>query len=428
MKIRFPYGKSFVIADIPDKNLISPPEPKPLRSVDDPHEAVEHALDHPVSKESLDKIAGQTSKVCLVISDITRPIPNKTILPPIIERLKTAGVSADNLVLAVGSGSHRPQSSDELAEMLGQEILGKFKVVAHNCVEKEKMVDIGKTSQGTHVALNKVVADADIRVLTGLIEPHNLSGFSGGRKSILPGVSSIETITENHSSDKLDNPKCVAGVLEGNLIHEDMEEAAKMVGVDFILNIVSNFDGNIAKVVCGDLVKAHREGVSCCYDASKVVVPEPADTVIVASGYPWDQNLYMTINGPNRIVHSPKPVLRKGGTIIVVAECSEGVGKAHAPFYELLTKSSSIDDVLAKTCNPDFFIKDKWEAHLWARILERYEVVVVTGGITANELKKAFMRRASSLDEAVEYALDKHGPDAKILSLQNAIKVIPMLA
>jgi len=427
MNMRFPYGKSFLTADISSKNLIPTVGPKPLTGVHNPRKAVEHALDHPLSETPLDQIASRSSKVCVVVSDITRPVPNKKILRPIIRRLAKAGVSAENLVLAVASGSHRPPSPSELFQMLGQEIVSKFKVVAHDCLAKSSMVDYGKTSFGTPVAVNRVVADADIKVLTGLIEPHNLSGFSGGRKSILPGVSSIETITANHSPDKLDHPKSVAGVLDGNPIHEDMEEAARMVGVDFVLNVVSNFNGDISKVKSGHFVKAHREGADQCYDASKVMVREPADVAIVATGYPWDQNLYMTINGPNRIVHSPKPVLRQGGTVIVVAECSEGTGLAHTSFYDLLTKASSIDEVIARTSDPNFFIKDKWEAHLWARIMQRYEVVVVTGGMTNAELEKAFMRRERNLENAIEYSFKKHGSDARIIALPNAIKVIPIL-
>ncbi len=329
-----------------------------------------------------------------------------------MDEIIQSGVPDDKITILIATGLHRPNTEAELAEMLGEEIVDRFRIVNHNARDRESQVFLGKTKSGTPIWLDRVLYKADFRILTGYIEPHFFAGFTGGRKAILPGCAGIETIAHNHGAAHIAHPKARNGVTKGNPIYEDAVEVAGQVGVPFIVNVTLNRNKEITRVFAGDVVKAHEEGVKFISEKARVTLPSPVDIAITNNGgYPLDLNLYQAVKG----MATPEPVIRQGGEIIMAAECSEGIG--HGTFEEMILDAGSPREFLERVGTPGFFVIDQWQVQVLARILSRARVSIYSENLDKAEVKRMWLEPLDSVEEGIQAAIDRLGPEARILVL-----------
>jgi len=412
MRVRISYGRKGLEIDVPDENLYKIVEPKHLPGVEDPYEAIRDAIRSPVGSPPLAKRVTPDDDVAIVVSDKTRPVPTRLILPPLIEELNSAGVEDDKITILVATGLHRPNTEQELEEMLGKEIVERLRVVNHDARDKDSLVYLGKTSTGTPIWINRIVHESKFRILTGYIEPHFFAGFTGGRKAILPGCAGLETIMANHGASHIGHPKARYGISRGNPIYEDAVEVAEKVGPEFLVNVTINREREITRVFAGDVIKAHEEGTRFVAETCKVTLPEPVDIAITNNGgYPLDLNLYQAVKG----MTTPEAVIRQGGEIIMAAECSEGVG--HETFQEMILDAGSPENFLRQVSTPGFFVVDQWQVQVLARVLLKARISVFSENLDDDLLRRLWMNPVSSVEEGIEKALERLGPKSKILVL-----------
>ena len=419
--MKFPYGRSYVGLDIPRKNLLSVVESKITPSAEDEGEEVLRAIKNPIASPSLNNLVQKGDKIVILVSDITRAIPNKIVVPPVFETLKEAGVTYDDMEIIIANGLHRPASRREMEELLGEEILEKVAVINHRCENDENLIDLGKTSFGTNVNLNLRAVNADFIVSTGLIEPHFFAGYSGGRKIVMPGIAGKKTVFQNHSYKMIAHPNSRYGILDGNIIYQDGLEAAKIAKLGFIVNVILNKEHRIVKAFAGDFVKAHKAGVHFLSKFVNVPVSERADIVITTNGgYPLDRDIYQTVKG----MATAELIVKNGGVIIVMAECIDGL--IHKDFFDLLVSVKSPDELLKKIRENEP-LNDQWQAQFLAWILNNAEVILMTKGVKHSYIEDMMMMPASTPEEALELALKKTGKEAKIAAIPEGPFIIPTL-
>ena len=413
-----PFGKGYRNVTVTEENLqkvytfTDPP------GLEDETREIERSLQDPLQSQPLASLVGPNDTVCILVSDITRPVPSEKIVPAVLRELPH--VPRKNVTVIVATGLHRANTRDELRTMLGPSILDEVRVINHDAFDRKNLDRVGQTSRGTELFINSQVRKADRIIATGYIEPHEFAGFTGGRKSLLPGVSGADTINHNHRLENMAHPKAKIGVLEGNPIHEDAVEAARMAGVDFIVNVVLNRDNRIAHVVAGDLVEAHQQGVDFYNSHARVDIDEPADIVITSSGYPLDINLYQAV----KPVIAAEPFVKTGGIIILLAHCEDGFGEDL--FHRWMTSFSSPHDVIQRI-QKEGYRADIDHCYLLARILEKREIVIVSDQPALREIQDSLIKTTDSIDKALGYGLERKGKHAHIACLPHATRMIPVL-
>ncbi len=415
---RIPYGKGEIEIQIPKKNFVAALMPQYKPGLKDEAGAVRKALENPIGTKRLKEIARGRKNAVIVVNDITRPTATHKLLPHLIQELKEGGMKEDQIQFLVATGTHRDNTKEELAGMLGKEIMDRFKVVNHHCQDDEIMVDLGKTSGGIPVVINRLFWEAELKITTATIAPHQGAGFSGGRKSVLPGIASLATLKQHHGfSMRSDKP--AMGWVEGNKFHENALEAAKMAKTDFIINTVQNHRKEITQVVAGDVEKAWLEGVKASREIFEVRVPHPVDIVITTpGGFPKDIDLYQS----QKSMASSELVVKEGGTVILLAECKDGVGARG--FYEWMSAATCPQDVIDRFIREGYSIGAS-KAWLFSRCLKRSDLIVVSKHIDVKTLKEMFTQRADTFDRAIQMALAKHGENAQIILLKNGSDMIP---
>lgn len=422
MKVPIRFGRGEVQVEVPDENLAGILRMNPIPPMDDPVSAVYTALRCPIKTPPLSELARGKRSACVVISDITRPVPNRVILPPILETLEESGIPRERITILIATGIHRPNLGDELKELVGEEIIRNYRIVNHYSGKPETHLYLGRTKRGTPVYLDRTYLEAELKILTGLIEPHLMAGFSGGRKAICPGISSVETMKYAHGPMLLEDERAAPGILEGNPFHEEATEVAMMAGVDFILNVTIDEKRRITGVFAGDLVEAHLAGVRFCEKAVKVVVDEPADIVITSSaGYPLDTTFYQAIKGAVGVLDVVKP----GGTIILIAECSEGIGSE--PFTRLMIETKDLDKFVRDLYDLNKFVVDQWQFEELVKVLRKAEVYCYSTGIDYETLKELFVVPLRSPQEGLDRALEKYGSRARVYAVPEGPYVLPMV-
>ena len=315
-KIPLGFGSTTLELEIPEKNISSVILPSNPGKKEEASFLIREALDNPIKSRSLSKIVNPDSRIAIIVSDVTRPTPTAKILPTLLEELYLGGAKHENIFIVFALGLHRQQTEDESKRLVGEDIYKKIRCIQH---ETSRCMHIGVTSRGTPIEIFEDVRDADIVIGTGSVEFHYYAGYSGGAKSVLPGISSRETIITNHKM--MIDENAVSGRVDG-AVRQDMEEAAKMFGLDFILNVVLDSRKEIVAAVAGDFIEAHRKGTEVVDSMYKVPV-EPADAVIVScGGFPKDVNLFQA----NKALDNATQAVKAGGSIILVAECAEGIG------------------------------------------------------------------------------------------------------
>ena len=373
-----------------------------------------NALENPIGSKRLKEIVKPGEKIAIITSDITRPMPTYKVLPQLIEELEAGGIKASDITLVFALGSHREQTPDEQKRLAGEFAYNKINVVdsdVNDCVH------MGTTKNGTPVDITRVVAEADIRIALGNIEFHYFAGYSGGYKAIMPGVSTPAAIQANHKL--MIKPESCAGRLEGNPVREDIEEAGALCGLDFILNVVLDEHKNIVKVVCGDPIKAHREGARFLDKLYTKEIEEGADIVIVSQGgTPKDLNLYQT----QKALDNSKHAVKDGGIIILIGSCAEGYGEE--TFEDWMLNSESPDALVNRI--RENFVLGGHKAAAIGMVLQRAEIYLVSD-MEPELVKRSFMKPYTSAQQAFDDALEKIGKTADIITMPYGGSVLPKL-
>jgi len=400
-----PYGKTEVCARIPTQNLLGSIDPREKSSVPDPRAEVERTLKEPIGSKRLSEIVKPEHKVAIVVDDATRPAPSRLLVLSILDELNGAGIKDEQVTVIFGCGTHRAVTSEEAVRLLGEDVLNRVKAISHDC-RAQDLVYAGTTQKhGNKVYLNRVFAEADVKILTGDIGFHYYAGYGGGRKSILPAVSGEETIKHNHAMILDQDAK--TGILSGNPVHEDMVEAAKLANVDFILNVVANSKGEIVKAFAGDLEQVFNEGVKLVDEMYRVPVDRKADIVIVSSGgSPADVNLFQAYKG----VDSALEVVKRGGVIVLVAECPEGHG--NQVFYDWMVKFSDINAVEREIKRN--FVLGGHKAYYLLRALQNHQIILVSSMPDYYAVNIFKVKTARAVNDALDETFKIAGKNAKV--------------
>ena len=413
-----PYGKTEICARIPTRNYLGTIEPKEKEGVRDPKAEVTRALDEPNGTERLGELVKPGNKIAIVVNDHTRSTPTHLIMPPLLEKLNKAGIADSDITIIFGCGTHRPPKPDEQKTILGEDVVRRIKTVSHDCKAKD-LVYLSRTK--THmnkIYVNKVFAEADFRILTNSIELHYFAGYGGGRKSVLPAIAGEETIQHNHAM--ILNPKARTGVLEGNPVHEDMVEAARLAKADFIINVVTNSKNEIVKAFAGDVEQAFYEGVKLVDEMYKVPIERRADAIIVSSGgYPHDIDLYQAHKG----VENALDAVKRGGVIIWAAECPDGHGDQL--FYEWMIKFKDPKELEAEVKR--HFQLGGHKAYYLARTLQRVQIILVSTLPDYYAVGAFRLRTARALNDALRDAFDIVGKDARVWVMPHGNITLPVV-
>ncbi|MEW6202939.1 MAG: nickel-dependent lactate racemase, partial [bacterium] len=298
MKIKLAYGKTGLEINVDENHLSAVYQKQKMIPLENSDNTLHEGLRSPAETQPLAALASGRKSACIVINDITRPVPNAFLLLPILEEIHQAGIKPDDIIILIATGTHRPNEGEEIIELVGPEIALNYRIVNHNWLDRENLRSIGRTRSGTEVWLNRLYLDADLKILTGLIEPHFMAGYSGGRKVLCPGLAGIDTMKRIHGTHFLESEYATNCILKDNLLHEELCEIADMAGVDFIVNVVLNEEREVCGVFCGDVNAAHLHGVRFSSQFDRVDAAEPADIVVTSSaGYPLDKTYYQAIKG-----------------------------------------------------------------------------------------------------------------------------------
>ncbi len=423
MKVPVRYGRGHITVEVPDENLLAVCHLRPVPPLDDPRNAIEHALDNPVGTPPLRELAKGKSTACVVVCDKTRPVPNTLLLPPLLQRLEEAGIARRNITILIATGTHRPNEGDELVEMLGEFVVDNYRIDNHIATDEASHADLGRTSTGMPILVDERYVRAELKVVVGLIEPHLMAGYSGGRKIICPGIIAMPCMRVFHGATFMGHPKAVTGVLEGNPVHLTAMEVADKAGCDFALHVTLDEQRRITGVFAGDVHQAFYEGVRLVDRVAKVPVPEPADIVITSSaGYPLDTTFYQAIKGLVGVL----PILKPGSTVLLAASLMEGLGLPR--FREIYTEFQTWDEFKRLLFSPDYFREDQWMVQEQMKVAEVADIWVYSDGVPPEELELAKVTPLPSLQEGLEQALRKHGPKAKVAVVPDGPYVMPVVS
>ena len=398
MKLK--YGKEEIRLPIEDKNIIKILNLKKHKVILYPENRLKNLLKNPMGCTSLKELIFQkkVSKILIIVNDITRPTPYEVILLPLLDELHQIGIKKENIIFMVATGIHRSNYPEEIKEMFGQSIFSAYQFMNHDC-DDPHLKDLGRLKSGNTLWVNPMVSDIDFIITTGVIVPHYFAGFSGGRKSILPGICGRKTIEANHA--RMVHPNARAGNLKGNPVHQEMQEAAEKVGVDFNINIVTNEHYEIIEIVAGELLASWQQGVEICKQIYICPIEKKADVVIAsAGGYPKDINVYQA----QKALNNAYQAVKSGGTIILLAECSEGYGEP--TFENWIEEANAPDDIIKRLKKK--FVLGGHKAFGIARVAKEVEVILISS-LPPEKVRKLFFISMENITQALNYVKEKYG-------------------
>jgi nickel-dependent lactate racemase len=423
MRVKLDYGRTGLDVDLPDGRLVGPLAIRPAPPLPDPQAALDAALARPIGSPPLREIARGRKSACVVICDVTRPVPNKLILPPLLRTIEEAGVPRREITVLVATGLHRPNEGAELEEMVGAEVMANYRIENHHGKERDEHTYLGTTPNGVPVWVDSHYMRADLKVTTGLIEPHLMAGYSGGRKVICPGICGLDTVKVWHGPRFLEHPRADAGFIEGNPVHEENTRVALMAGCDFIVNVCIDGQRRVTWLGAGDMIKAWEEGVRFCREVVSVPVPAPLDVVVTScAGYPLDTTWYQAVKG----LTGALPIVKAGGTIVLAASLTEGVGSPE--FQRLIADNPDLNEFKRRIMGGDYFIMDQWQLEELCKVVARCKVKVVTDGLPADMLRRCHAEPAASVEQAVADSLAEYGPAARVAVIPKGPYVLPFVA
>ncbi len=422
--MRFDYGKEGLEIKVNPAWNATVFETKKLKIVKDPVQAIRNAIKGPIGSDPLQKIAARKknlNQICIVASDATRPVPSQVILEALVSELNDYGIQDDKIVVLIATGLHRCSREDELERILGKKLKERLRVVDHDATNKKSLNIVGTTKDGAPIYVNKTYCESDLKILTGYVEPHFFFGFSGGRKSIVPGIAGAETIQFNHSAENIAHACARFGVYKENPMSKHSLEATNKVGVDFVVNVCINEKHQITQVAAGNVEKVHDTLVEFQLQNIFREIKEPFDIVLCGNGgYPLDLNLYQAVKS----MAIGEMAVKEGGTIVSVNEMSDGVG--HENFQALINTGKSPETIYNEVLSKKIVVPDQWEIQILARVLMKAEVIIVSK-LKNDEIGNIGLKYAESVEMAIEKSLKKHGPNARILFLPNGPQVLPLL-
>ncbi|HHW30285.1 MAG TPA: nickel-dependent lactate racemase [Clostridiaceae bacterium] len=420
--LKIPYSKSYIETSIDERFLKGILESDLHKQSPDcsQEEIVEKALENPINSPKLEEMAGKANKILIITSDHTRPVPSAITLPILLKHIRKGNPQAEIKIL-IATGCHRASTYEEMVQKYGKDLVETEDFINHDSRDDDNMVFKGILPSGGELWLNSLIDWCDLLISEGFIEPHFFAGFSGGRKSILPGIASEKTVWANHCSKFISDPKARAGIIDNNPIHKDMIYAAETAGLAFILNVVINDKKEIIAAFAGHPEDAHKKGCQFVTNHAKIP-PLDADIVITSNGgYPLDQNIYQAVKGMTAAEAHVKP----GGVIIMVSACEDGHGGES--FYKWLAESSGPHEVYEKIMNISQAetIPDQWEAQVLARVLMKATVIMVTDKCDPKLITDMHMLHAYTLEQALQKARQIAGENASILVIPDGVSVIP---
>jgi nickel-dependent lactate racemase len=419
VKVQLQYGRDGLVADIPgDVTVI---EPRFAPGLPDEKAAFTEAVRQPIGARPLRELVRATDRLTVVIADVTRPLPSDRLLPWLFEEL--AHVPSDRVVVLSGTGSHRANTDDELAAIVGRDVLRRYRVVNHTAHDPQTLVEVGKSADGGTVCLDRAYVEADRRIVLGFIEPHFMAGFSGGYKGIFPALGDIDSILRYHDARTIGDPRSTWGRLEGNPTQAIIRHNGSLLPLDFCVNVTLNRRREITRFFCGHPIAAHEEGCRFSKQTAMVGCPRPFPIVVTTnSGYPLDQNLYQTVKG----ISAAAQIVCDGGYIATAARCNDGFPQ-HGNFRKLLFEHDSPRALLDTIEAPGFALYDQWEAQLLA-LLRLKARVALRSELPADDVRRAFLEPIDDVAAAVARELARLGREAPVAVLPEGPQTIPYVA
>ena len=418
-RILFPYGKEKICYEFGEE-LSAVLEPKINEYVPeaDGAQLVRRAMAAPIGSPRLSELARGKKRVVIIASDHTRPVPSKLIIPPMLAQIREGSPDAD-ITLLIATGCHRGTTKDELAQKFGEEIVKNEKIHIHDCDDRDMLVNIGALPSGGQCEINRLAYEADLLVSEGFIEPHFFAGFSGGRKSVLPGVAGRGTVLANHCSEFIDHPRARTGILEGNPIHGDMLWAATAAKLAYIVNVVLDSEKNVIYAVAGEPEAAHRRGTDFLFSLCGAKAVESDIVITTNGGYPLDQNVYQAVKG----MTAAEATVRRGGVIIMLARSGDGIGGDH--FYHQLADEPDINKTMREFLSRgrNETVPDQWQTQILLRILGHARVIYVSE-MPDGVVERMHMIPAHSIGEAIEKAKGIVGEGARIAAIPDGVSVM----
>ena len=411
MKISLAYGREGLVAEVPDANLVKVLRMRDNPALSNPDAATREKISRPTGSPSLSDLARGKQSACIVISDITRPVPNAVILPPILETLESAGIRRDSITILNATGIHRPNEGAELVALLGPDIPKRYRVINHMGRDLDSHTYLGETPVfKAPVYVDTRYIEADLKIVTGLIEPHLMAGFSGGRKAVMPGICAFDTVSVLHGAEAMGHERGIEGVIGGNPVHDEMLYVAKLAGIDFMVNVTLNERREITGVFAGDLECAHEEGVAFMRTQCGDSVDKPVDVVVTTSaGYPLDLTFYQTVKG----ITAAQWIVREGGVIIIAAKLAEGIGSPE--FTNLVLETERTADFLGDIEKPGYQVLDQWQFQKFCLVLEKnIDVWLYSDGIDKETQKQLFVTPLDSIEAGIAKAIGQFGPGVRI--------------
>lgn len=421
MKLRLDYGTGGLDVELPD-DRVTVIEPMPRPAVPDPHDTLVRAIRNPIDRPPLRELWQPGRRVAISVCDVTRAQPRRETIEALLSEMP--GVRLEDVTILIATGTHRSNTPDELTRMLGADLVRGCRVVNHDARNPSMLRRVGTTTTGAEVYLNHEWLDADFRITTGFVEPHFFAGFSGGPKMVAPGLAGLETVMTLHDARRIGHPKATWGITEGNPVHDDVREIARMVPVDFAVDVTLNREQKITAAFAGEILAEHRRACAYAKDTAMRAVPAPFDVVLTTnSGYPLDQNLYQAVKGMSAAAKIVKPK----GTIVCAAECRDGL-PSHGSYGQVLASQPNPERLLSMITSPGYSVPDQWQVQVQAQIQLKARVLVRTSGLGPQEVRAAHFEPVEDIASAVGAALEGAGRSATLCVLPQGPQTIPYLA
>jgi nickel-dependent lactate racemase len=420
VRLRLDYGSDGLDVDLPDER-ITVIEPVARPAVPDSHATLLDAIRSPFNRAPLRELVQRGQRVAISVCDITRAQPRIEMLRAIFEEMPH--VLPQDVTILIATGTHRTNTPAELERMLGRDIVSRYRVVNHDSRNPSTLGKAGTTSTGVPVFLNRAFLDADIRITTGFVEPHFFAGFSGGPKMVAPGLAGLETVMILHDVHHIGHPLATWGVTEGNPVHDDVREIARMVPVHFAIDVTLNREQKITAAFAGDVFAEHA--AACAYAKSTAMrqVPSPFDVVLTTnSGYPLDQNLYQAVKG----MSAAAKIVKRGGAIVCAAECRDGL-PSHGAYGKVLGSAPTPTALLEMISSPGYSVPDQWQVQVQAQIQTKADVFVKTDGLRPEEVRAAHFAPIDDIEQTVRDRLLRAGPASTLCVLPQGPQTIPYL-
>ena len=422
MKIDLLYGRDGMTVDLSDDLDVTIIRKNTMKPLADPTESVREAIKDPVRSPPLAQLAQGKKSACILICDVTRPVPNGTLLPPLVETLLGAGIPGEAVTILVATGLHRPNEGEELREVVGSDDLFKFIAIEnHFARDRAAHADLGKTSGGIPILIDRRFLEADLKIVTGLVEPHFMAGYSGGRKVVAPGAAYQDTILMFHRAHILENPKAANCVLNGNPLHKEQLEIVRKIGDILSLNVVIDEDRRMGFVNFGEIEAGHLKAVEFMSQYAEVPIPQTFKTVVTTSaGYPLDKTYYQTVKGMVGVID----ILEPGGTILIASECSEGMGSQEFVEAQRLLCEKGPEEFISILEGREKALIDEWQTEMLVKALKVGEIQLYTKGLKPEERQDIYVGQATSLEDAVAASVERHG-DRRIAVVPEGPYVVP---